>query len=551
MAGFGIFVLVCALLVLRMRSLEREKQKKIKAELEASYGSGRGRALSLEREKALEVLCRRRAGEQGIIDDITWLDLEMPAVFAQMNSCRSAAGEEELYGRIRAGRASREDLENWESLLRKLEREETLRKDLTYVLGGLGFAGNRVFCEDLETLSEMGEKAFPVTGEIIKDLLYLAGIPLILLQPLWGLLFYLCLVSVQVYTYFRGRSALSEYLPSVAYLLRLVRMIRLLPKETDAVLREEVPDLCLNGAALLSLEKGALFVMYSGRFAMSSGPLELLVTYLNILFHLDMIACRKILRGLSGRKEEILKVMRDAGLLDAAIAVDSWRAYLTNGGAEKDESPRYCTPDFAERGEHGFRMTDGYHPLLKKPVRQSLDTKRGIILTGSNASGKSTFLRTCGLCALLAQTIHTCTAAEYRAPVYRLFSSISLKDDLCGGESYFMTEIRAMKRVLDASLEQGDPVFCLVDEVLRGTNTSERISAGAQILNGLAEGGVLCFAATHDIELTVLCAQGYENYHFEEILSEEDVTFTYVLKSGPSTSKNAILLLKKAGFSLT
>ena len=91
-------------------------------------------------------------------------------------------------------------------------------------------------------------------------------------------------------------------------------------------------------------------------------------------------------------------------------------------------------------------------------------------------------------------------------------------------------------------------MLCFVDEVLRGTNTVERIAASTQIMKMLARGRTLCFAATHDVELTRLLASAYDNYHFEEKIEEEDIYFPYLLRKGPATSRNAIALLKMLGY---
>jgi len=92
------------------------------------------------------------------------------------------------------------------------------------------------------------------------------------------------------------------------------------------------------------------------------------------------------------------------------------------------------------------------------------------------------------------------------------------------------------------------PVLCFVDEVLRGTNTVERIAASAQILKSFEGKSALCFAATHDIELTTLLASYYDNYHFTEEVCENDISFPYLLKKGPATSRNAIKLLSVMGY---
>lgn len=194
-------------------------------------------------------------------------------------------------------------------------------------------------------------------------------------------------------------------------------------------------------------------------------------------------------------------------------------------------------------------MAEGlYHPLLKKPVANDMNTTDCVLITGSNASGKSTFLRTAAINVLLAQTVHTCMAKAFAAPCYRMYTSISISDDLLNGESTYVVEIRALKRIIDAAEVKGTPVIAFTDEILRGTNTVERIAAAAQILKYLKEEGVFCFAATHDVELTVLLQKEYHNYHFTEVVENGEVIFPYQLKEGRVRSRNAIRLLAGMGY---
>ena len=121
-------------------------------------------------------------------------------------------------------------------------------------------------------------------------------------------------------------------------------------------------------------------------------------------------------------------------------------------------------------------------------------------------------------------------------------TSMALRDDLSGGESYFIVEIRSLKRILDESKKE-EPLLCIIDEVLRGTNTIERIAASSRILSSLNQNQVLPFAATHDIELSYILEGQYRNVHFEEKILENQVLFDYILKEGRATSRNAIKLL--------
>jgi DNA mismatch repair ATPase MutS len=148
---------------------------------------------------------------------------------------------------------------------------------------------------------------------------------------------------------------------------------------------------------------------------------------------------------------------------------------------------------------------------------------------------------------------------------------MALRDSLSSGESYFIVEIKSLKRILDAARDSDSksaitssaapserkddaasqspsPILCFIDEVLRGTNTVERIAASSEILLDLHRRGIRCFAATHDVELTSLLQGSYENYHFEEQIENGDVLFNYRLQKGAATTRNAIRLLEAIGY---
>ncbi len=115
------------------------------------------------------------------------------------------------------------------------------------------------------------------------------------------------------------------------------------------------------------------------------------------------------------------------------------------------------------------------------------------------------------------------------------------------GESYYIVETKSLKRILNAA-EEASPLLCVVDEVLRGTNTVERIAASSEVLRAMADDGLLCLAATHDIELCELLQESFDLYHFEEELGENEMLFDYVIRRGKANSRNAINLLQLIGF---
>ena len=225
------------------------------------------------------------------------------------------------------------------------------------------------------------------------------------------------------------------------------------------------------------------------------------------------------------------------------LAVASYREMLEG----------YTLPVFQAGGSVGniqrMEIKGLYHPLVPNPVKNDVSTKRCMLLTGSNASGKSTFIKAVAINALFAQTIHTVLAEAYQACFFRIYSSMALRDDILSNESYFIVEIKSLKRIFSAVKKSSDiPVLCFVDEILRGTNTVERVAASAELLQAISAERAMCFAATHDIELTYLLEGDFENYHFEEQLGKDDISFDYQLRKGRADSRNAIQLLSVIGF---
>ncbi|GFI58963.1 DNA mismatch repair protein MutS [Muribaculaceae bacterium] len=247
----------------------------------------------------------------------------------------------------------------------------------------------------------------------------------------------------------------------------------------------------------------------------SGNPLDMLLDFVRMGFHLDLIKFNQMLSETRKHISDIDNMITIIGKIEAMIAIGEYRASLEE----------YCIPEFV--GKTGLNAEELYHPLINEPVKNTIYTSSGILITGSNASGKSTFLKTVAINSLFAQTIHTCLAKRYETALFRMVSSMSLKDDVQSGDSYYMAEIKSIKRILDLTLSEGIPVLCFVDEVLRGTNTVERIAASTQILKSLCRNNCICFAATHDIELTHLLEGIFDNYHFTEKIEENDISFTY------------------------
>lgn len=521
---------------------DRKKQKLFELSLRRDYGTLREKKLNLERFARMDRYYKKHP-EEGQIDDITWNDLGMDEVFLSMNHTYSASGEEYLYYTLRSAGKSEEELSELENMIQFYMEHEDERVATQLIMAKLGYMGKFSLYDYLDNLDYLGERSN--RKAILMDLLF---IPLICMIPFafsYGILGIVALSIFNITTYFREKSDIEPYIISFQYILKLLdaaeKMDKLAEREKHRQFDQMLQKLKEAKKALQPLRRGSFWVVTGNGSLGGSNPAELLTDYIKMTFHVDLIQFNKMLQFVRTHADIVDQTNSILGRMETAIAVGAWRTDL-------GRKHGYCLPALKEGGELSLELKEGYHPLIKEPVKNSVTTKAGVLLTGSNASGKSTFLKMVALNAILAQTVHTCTADGYEAPYFRLYSSMSLRDDLESGDSYYVVEIKALKRILTAAKEAGRPVLCFVDEVLRGTNTVERIAASTQILKSLHGDGVLCFAATHDIELTQLLDRLYDNYHFEEDIVDGDILFQYRLLPGKATTRNAIKLLKIIGY---
>jgi DNA mismatch repair ATPase MutS len=172
----------------------------------------------------------------------------------------------------------------------------------------------------------------------------------------------------------------------------------------------------------------------------------------------------------------------------------------------------------------------------------------GVLVTGSNMSGKSTFLRTVGVNVVLAQATNTCLARAYEGPFYHVRSCIGRADDLLAGKSYYLVEVESVLALVKAS-ERQEPHLFIFDELFRGTNAVERIAAAEAVLDALVSEKKphVVLAATHDGELVDLLRDTYVVCHFGDAVGPDGLVFDYQLATGPATSRNAIALLELNG----
>ena len=217
-------------------------------------------------------------------------------------------------------------------------------------------------------------------------------------------------------------------------------------------------------------------------------------------------------------------------------------------------NPEYAFPELLPDGTTLRGQALG-HPLI--PYHQkvcndySIETPGEVdILTGSNMSGKSSFLRTLGVNLCLAYAGAPVNATALVVSPFRLFTCIKVSDSVTDGISYFYAEVKRLKALLDA-LQQANafPVFFLIDEIFRGTNNRERLIGSRAYIKALVDQNGVGLIATHDLELVKLADElpKIKNYHFEEQIVDRQMIFDYRLRPGPSPTTNALKIMAMEG----
>ncbi len=201
--------------------------------------------------------------------------------------------------------------------------------------------------------------------------------------------------------------------------------------------------------------------------------------------------------------------------------------------------------EYATIGEESddIHGVDMYHPLVKNCIPNSIEFEGGIILTGSNMSGKTTFMRTLAICLLLHNAGSIIPAAKFFTPSLSLYTSLRANDMLSEGVSTFYAEIKRMKLINERI--KNEKCLILVDEIFKGTNAMERIDASKRVIEKFNLNQQFFIISTHDFELCD--TKDIINYHFEECYVDDKITFDYKIKEGPGKKGNAIYLLKLSG----
>ena len=219
------------------------------------------------------------------------------------------------------------------------------------------------------------------------------------------------------------------------------------------------------------------------------------------------------------------------------------------------DNPCWSMPKIEDKKTRIIAKNIG-HPLLgEKRVCNSIKLEEPhevILITGSNMSGKSTFMRTIGINIILAYAGAPVCADKFNCPIIGLYTCMKISDNLKEGISSFYAEILKIRKIVETSKE-GKPILFLLDEIFKGTNSKDRHTGAKVLIKQLSKKGNIGFVSTHDIELGEMEKESdsrVKNYHFSEYYVDNKICFDYKLKTGVSNTRNAVYLMKLAGIEI-
>lgn len=465
--------------------------------------------------------------EKYTIDDDTWNDMDMDRVYEKLDRTYSTPGESVLYYMLRNPLHDEGELKKRDKLIEIFKSNQSLREELLYILFELSIDSKNDFLYMIENeliVNKFKYYLYTILGKI--------RIISIILIFLFGSKFVLMLgISLYINMFINSKERELIKSRGILYLKDIIKASKKILNIKDDSIKEYRDNLNINLKEVRDIDASIFLIKFINVW---QGIFE----FMSVLFLIEECAYYKVSGKLKGKEKYLMKIFQFIGELDSLLSI---------AGYQNNLKETHVKPEFIK--EVSLNIKDGNHLLLDNPVANSICIKdKGVVLTGTNMSGKSTFLRMLGVNIILAQTFYFTLAKEYKAPFFNIVSSISPNDNLLKGKSYYMAEAEGILRIINA-IKKELPVFCPIDEIFRGTNPIERIAMSAEILTYINNNKTVPIVATHDRELADTLKESYEFYYFsEDVDSKNGLNFDYKLKSGVTQSRNAIKLLDYLGY---
>jgi predicted ATPase len=462
------------------------------------------------------------------LDDKTWTDLEFPSLFTNIDTTITPVGAQILYKQLREYQFDSKEIARRHEAYDAFKADSALREDCQLALAALDTHAAAHVADVI-----LGSPRPVANYQPLIFILAFASVAALSLVIAAGASLWLWMgvlvANIAVITKMTGQIGRDT-----SGLLACWQMLNVADKLSSIRTGKQVPIL----RKLRAEQSHRRTLRRSIRwFALASGentPLSGFAVLLNVCFLLKLITYIRSINEIAEHREHWKSTFESVGAVDAASAIANFMHRMQ----------RHCRPTVSK--ERLISFADLFHPLLNKSVDCSVALKdRSALITGSNMTGKTTFVKSVAISIVLGHTLGICLASAATIPNSGVMTSIRSDHSVESGKSRYFSEVEAIKRMLH-SLESNDCGVFVIDEPFSGTNTEERIAIAKAVLSAMGSQAQV-LVTTHDVELQDLLADKFNLFHFREDPSVEGY-FDYKLRTGASVERNAVKVLARMGF---
>ena len=468
-----------------------------------------------------------------IISNNTWVDLDMNEVFRFLDRTTSKIGQQYLYYKLRTI-TDISELKQFGKITEVFKADQTLRVKSQLELSKL--SSNKAYYFEEIFRSQKIEKSGKIWLFRFLSIAAISSIILSFFNPVWSLLL-IPIFFINLVFHYKNKSSIQLYLNGVGQLTTGYHVARKLSASEEIRTFYKDFSYLKNVKSILSKIR---FIEWEKKLDNEYALLFWFISeIIKITFNLEPILFYSFQKSLEHNAKDLKELFLFIGEIDSAISCASIQT----------DNTKCCKPKFINQKE--IFTEEITHPLIENCIPNNLNLEnKSLLLTGSNMSGKTTFIRTFSINAILGQTLDFCFAKRFEIPFFKIYSSIRISDNLMNNTSYYLEEVVRIKELIDAS-KQDDPCLFILDEIFKGTNTVERIAAGKSILSYLNKENHMVMVSTHDLELTdLLKKENFELYHFSETIENDQLIFDHKIKPGKPKSGNAIKILELYNYPL-
>jgi predicted ATPase len=469
-------------------------------------------------------LIRKQLSRAAVVDDKTWSDLELASFFTALDTTITPIGRQYLFAQLRTYEYDKNIMDRRYHEYGILKANRELRERIQLTLKPLEVDSSANIADLL--LNPQLERV-PYSGLCAPLMLLAVGAFLGAVThvvPLW-----LCAIPfvINLSIAWRveanlGRNA--DALLDCGTMLSVANRI--------AAIRTDEPISCLSQLAAETALRKELRAQIKWLSVVEG--FRAFTAVFNYLFLLKLTLYTHSIDRFEKHRTRWLSTFQLIGEVDAAIAA---AGLLTR-------YPEHCRPNVV--GEPVIAIQNGYHPLVVKPVNNSVElAHRSALVTGSNMTGKTTFIKMVAINVVLGHTLGICLADRATLPRSPVRALIRGDQSVEEGKSRYFAEAEAIRDYI-AESAVGECRIFILDEPFSGTNTVERVAIAKAVLRTIAT-SAQCLVTTHDVELQHLLGEKFELFYFQEDPGVE-CFFDHKLHAGASIRRNAIRVLERLGY---